>query len=338
MKKGQLPSYIVRNSRGVLYFRKRPGPWVRLETQFPASEAVPIALHLERERLLNEPTPVPKGQTVADVIRHYNASEGYRRLAPRTKSDYDKRTEFWRDKIGHLRPGNIERRHVIGWRDANEKKDGPHEANYRLRVLRIIMEHAINMGHIAAGSNPVSKVPQIKYDGKKREPWPADKIRGFRDTYPRDSVERLILELCLGTGQRISDVLRMQWGDLDGDAIRVRQAKTGKRLHLPFTAELRATLAVTPRRALFIVPADKGTGQRSYFSAAHVMRQARDAIGATAWDLHSLRYTAAAELLLAGCTDDEIAAVTGQSPEMVRHYTATTRQKVRAIKAQKDRG
>ena len=338
MKRGQLPSYIVRNSRGVLYFRKRPGPWVRLETQFPEGQAVPFALHQERERLLHEPTPVPKGQTVADVIRHYNASEGYRKLAPRTKSDYDKRTVFWRDKIGHLRPRNIERRHVIGWLEANARKDGPHEANYRHRVLRIIMEHAIDMAHLPSGANPAKGVKELKYEGKTREPWPAEKIKAFRDAYPRDSVERLILELCLGTGQRISDVLRMQWGDLDGDAIRVRQAKTGKRLHLPFTAELRATLAVTPRRALFIVPADKGAGQRSYFSAAHVMRQARQAIGAGAWDLHSLRYTAAAELLLAGCTDDEIAAVTGQSPEMVRHYTATTRQKVRAIKAQKDRG
>jgi integrase len=338
MKRGQLPSYIVRNSRGVLYFRKRGTPWVRLETQFPAGEAVPFSLHQERERLLNEPRPVPKGETVADVIRHYHASEGYRKLAPRTKSDYDKRTDFWRDAIGHLRPKNIERRHVVGWRDASEKKSGPHEANYRLRVLRILMEHAINMGHLPSGANPVSNVPQIKYEGKVREPWPIEKVKAFRDAYPRDTVERLIFELCIGTGQRISDVLKMQWGDLDGDAIRVRQNKTKKRLHLPFTSELRATLAVTPRRALFIVPAEKGTAQRTYFSAAYAMRQARDKIDARAWDLHSLRYYAAAELLLAGCTDDEIAAVTGQSPEMVRHYTAAVRQKVRAIKAQKDRG
>ncbi|WP_114284023.1 integrase [Candidatus Halocynthiibacter alkanivorans] len=60
----------------------------------------------------------------------------------------------------------------------------------------------------------------------------------------------------------------------------------------------------------------------------------RKIIGAEKYDIHALRYTTASELALAGCSDKLIAAVTGQSIEMVVHYTATVRQKVRAIEAQ----
>lgn len=49
--------------------------------------------------------------------------------------------------------------------------------------------------------------------------------------------------------------------------------------------------------------------------------------------IHSWRYNAATELLEAGCEDDLIAAVTGQSPAMVQHYTKKVRQKIRAVQA-----
>ncbi|MAU44547.1 MAG: integrase [Yangia sp.] len=68
------------------------------------------------------------------------------------------------------------------------------------------------------------------------------------------------------------------------------------------------------------------------------MRAARAAIGAQDYDLHCLRYTAAVELLLAGCSDDLISAVTGQSGAMVRHYRRHVRQRVRAREAQERRG
>jgi hypothetical protein len=35
----------------------------------------------------------------------------------------------------------------------------------------------------------------------------------------------------------------------------------------------------------------------------------------------------------AGCSDDLVAAVTGQSPAMVLHYTKKFRQRIRAVQA-----
>ena len=65
MKGRDLPSYIHRRKRdGKLFFRKRYGAKIveiPLQTQFPAGDTVPFALHQERERMLNAPMPVAEG-------------------------------------------------------------------------------------------------------------------------------------------------------------------------------------------------------------------------------------------------------------------------------------
>lgn len=64
----------------------------------------------------------------------------------------------------------------------------------------------------------------------------------------------------------------------------------------------------------------------------------RREIGAEAFYIHGLRYSAASELAGAGCSDELIAAVTGHATgAMVRKYAGAARQKVRAIEAQSRR-
>jgi predicted transcriptional regulator len=63
----------------------------------------------------------------------------------------------------------------------------------------------------------------------------------------------------------------------------------------------------------------------------------RDRINALDYDINSWRYNAACELVEAGCGDDLVASVTGQSPAMVQHYTKRVRQKIRATQAQQKR-
>lgn len=133
----------------------------------------------------------------------------------------------------------------------------------------------------------------------------------------------------------------MQWGHIDGDEIRVVQNKTKKPLYVPLTEHISANLNAAERSSQFILPKDmskiKTPGAWAYRGAAEAMRDAREAIGAQKYDLHALRYTAAAELLLAGRDDDLIASVTDQSKRMVEHYNRHVRQKSRAREAQKIR-
>ena len=349
MTKGKdLPSYIHRRKRdGVLLFRKRSAGGileVRLETQFPEGAPIPFALHQERERLLSRPMPVAGGKNVEAVLRHYKSHAKFRDLASRTRSDYDIHLSYFVDKLGHLAPSQIERHHVIAWRDVWAKKNSPHFANYRTRVLSIVLEHAKDMGLLKkSDENPAKGLRALKYERTERKEWPAEKVEDFRASYPYGTRERTCFELCLGTGQRIGDVLMMQWGHIRGGVISVKQGKTGKEMDIPMTEHLRAALAAADRHkgALFILAKDmsktKVPGPWAYRSASQAMRKARKAVGALDFDLHALRYTAGVELLLAGCDDDQIASITGQSLDMVRHYTRHARQRARAEQAQKIR-
>lgn len=349
MTKGKdLPSYIHRRKRdGVLLFRKRSAgaiTEIRLETQFPEGDPIPFALHQERQRLLESPAPVAGGRDIAAVLRAYKTNKKFTGLAPRTRRDYEPHLIYFDEKLGRLAPKQVERHHVIAWRDAWARKHSPHHANYRTRVLSIVMEHAKDMGLLTkSDDNPAKGLRALEYTKTDRHEWPADRVEAFRARFPYGTRERTCFELCLGTGQRIGDVLKMQWGHIRGGSIALTQGKTTKSMEIPMTAHLQAALAAAPRNkdTLFILWKDmtktKTPGPWAYRSAAQAMRKAREAVDALPYDLHALRYTAAAELLLAGCTDAQIASITGQSQGMVEHYTRHIRQKAHAKEAQKIR-
>ena len=145
------------------------------------------------------------------------------------------------------------------------------------------------------------------------------------------------MELCVGTGQRIGDVLEMRWSDLQGGAVFVKQNKTSKELWIPILSELQTALDAASRHSVFLLTNERGTNRWSYRGASQAVLNARKQIGALDFDIHSWRYNAACELLEAGCDDDLIAAVTGQSPAMVSHYTKQVRQRIRAQQAQQMR-
>lgn len=304
---------------------------IRLETQFPEGSKIPFELHQEVEKLLNQPRPVAPGRTFAAMVRHYIASDKYRNLAPRTAGDYDQHIGYLLERLGKIEPKRVERRHVIEWLNDWTDKATPHRANYRLRVLRLLLEHSLDMGLLPTNGNPAKGVSELRYERKEREPWPSTLIAEYRATATDRAL--LLFELCLGTGQRIGDVLKMKWGDIQDDGINVRQNKTGKKQWVPLTSHLRAALHTTQRRSVYILTNQTATGPWSYRGASQAIRNVREAIGALDYDIHSLRYSAASELLIAGADDDVIAAITGQSAAMVAHYTRSTRQKVRAMKA-----
>jgi integrase len=235
--------------------------------------------------------------------------------------------------MGDANPAAMKRKDVIRLRDANATK--AYFANYSLRVLRVLMEHCVDLGWCE--TNPAKGVSEIKTEKAGRDPWPLDALDAYRSNCPLGTRERLVMELCVGTGQRIGDVLEMRWSDIQDCAFVIRQNKTGKELWVPIMPELQAALNAASRHSLFILTNERGTNRWSYRGASQAVRNVRERIGAIDYDIHSWRYNAACELVEAGCSDDLVAAVTGQSPAMVLHYTKKVRQKIRAIQAQQKR-
>ncbi|UWS06793.1 tyrosine-type recombinase/integrase [Phaeobacter inhibens] len=299
--KRELPAYVY-NKKGVLYFQRRGYQTTRIESRPGTKEFA-----LEYAALLNGAQAAPTtGKTFSVLVTNYERSQRYKRLAPRTARDYDKVLSWVREKIGSKAVAGIKRKDVIRARDANAET--VRFANYIVQVVRILMEHAIDLGW--RDDNPAKGVSLLKADTKPREPWPPEMIEKFRAA--ADGRALLVFELCLGTGQRIGDVLKMRWSDIECDGINVAQGKTGAKLWVPFTSHLRAILADTQKIGPTICAWGRGK-PTSYRSAHEAVMNVRKVIGAEDYDLHGLRYAAAAELAALGCDDDLIAAVTGHT-------------------------
>jgi integrase len=127
----------------------------------------------------------------------------------------------------------------------------------------------------------------------------------------------LPLLLALWTGQREGDLLRLRWSAYDGETIRLQQSKTGTRVSIPAGAPLKAALNVTARKSPIILVNSHGRPwtpdgfRQSFFKA-------RDRAGIVGVTFNDLRGTAVTRLALVGCTEAEIATITGHSLRDVR--------------------
>lgn len=329
MTKRELPKHVYRQKNGI-YFQRRGWPSRKFEHPFGTAEFWKEYADI---LAIKEESRVISSRTFAALIKSYRASPRYRNLKPRTGLDYDKYLDFFASIMGDRNPARMQRKDVIRLRDSNAEK--AYFANYSLRVLRVLMEHCVDLGW--CDTNPARGVPELKTEKSEREPWPRELLAEYRAACPLGTRERLVMELCVCTGQRIGDVLEMRWSNIKDGAVFVRQSKTKKELWVPILDELQAALDAASRHSVYIVTNERGTNRWSYRGASAAVRKVREQIGATRYDIHSWRYNAACELLEAGCADDLIAAVTGQSPAMVQHYTRKVRQKIRAIEAQRRR-
>lgn len=330
MAKRELPKHVYRQRNGI-YFQRRGWPSQKFGSEFGTPEfwREYAGILSQRER---------PGRVIARsfgaLIDSYRRSPRYRNLKPRTGLDYDKYLDFFREIMGAANPAKMQRKDVIRLRDENADK--VYFANYSLRVLRVLMEHCVDLGW--RDSNPARGVPELKSQKRhEREPWPEELLEAYRAECAIGLRERLVMELCVGTGQRIGDVLNMRWSNIEDGGFSLKQSKTSKELWVPILPELQAALDAASRHSVYILTNERGTNRWSYRGASAAVRKVRERIGALGYDIHSWRYNAACELVEAGCSDDLVAAVTGQSPAMVLHYTKKVRQKVRAIEAQRMR-
>jgi integrase len=325
----ELPPYCYRKGRkGYVYFQRRGAKTQRIHSEPGTADFAAEYAMLLRGR---QPTPA---KTMKGLIASYLDSQRWKDLRPITQRGYRRHLAYFEEVMPAVDPRTVERVHVIQMRDA--LGDKPTDANRKLGVLSVLYEHAIDLGWMKPGTNPVQGVAHLKPTGRKREPWPVEMIEAFRQE--ADARTLLLFELLLGTGQRVADVLAMQWGHIEDDGIRVRQSKTRKGLWVPFTDRLRAVLSDAPKRGLHIVTQENGRPLSYQLAWKNVMDVRRE-IGAERWDIHGLRHSAASEIAaIPGMTDEHVQAITGHSSgAMVRLYAGAARQKARAKEVQRGR-
>lgn len=321
--RGKLPPYVVqvRNKTGrpYLYFQKgrgtaRSGARVRLPDD-PTSPEFWEAY----ARLVQLRAPPRNPNQMRELIAAWQASPQWAGMSIKTKALWMGLSRLIVEHWGELEVGGIEPKHVAMLRD--EYAGTPAKANNLLRCLGSAISWGIERGY--RKDNPVSHVRQFPA-GDGYAPWPWEVIEAARTALRPDLWHTVALALY--TGQRLADVLAMLWSAISRNGISVRQEKTGKLLLIPLHRDLAAVLEDVPRHAVSVLTnTDRRPWTMNGFQATwrrNKPAEVRD-LGLV---FHGLRKSAVVTLLEAGCSDAEVAAVTGQSRTMVEHYARMVNQ------------
>jgi integrase len=183
-----------------------------------------------------------------------------------------------------------------------------HKADYAWTVLALVLSWAKRRGKITV--NPCERGGRV-YDGTRVDfVWSVEDEAAFFEHAPAHL--HLPLLLALWTGQRQGDLLRMSWSAYNGTHIRLRQSKTGARVQIPVGSPLKAALDAAPRKSPIILLTSEGRpwtpdGFRGSWGKACAKA------GITGLTFNDLRGTAVTRLALVGCTEAEIASITGHS-------------------------
>jgi integrase len=259
--------------------------------------------------------------TINALVVSYYGSSNFRGLKASTAAVRRNIVERFRNEHGSKPVTRLERKHIkdiIGARSAT-----PHAANNLLKTLRLLLNYGVEIGMITR--NPALGVKGYPNRGEGFHTWDEVEVAQFEAIYPIGSRERLAFALAIYTGQRISDVIKMGWQHVKDGWIAVRQEKTYTPLMIPMHPELVRMLAAVPRNNLtFLVTARGATFTAGGFSNWFSNRCRKAGLAGTA---HGLRKTAATRLANAGCSTDQIKAITGhRTTQEVERYTRAADQ------------
>jgi integrase len=323
----KLPRYVHgfvdRHGRPRFYFR-RPGfkraplPGLPWSGQF--MEAYEAALD-ETPRIEIGGRRTVAG-TVNAVVIGYFGSAAFQNLAPASRRQYRGIIERFRCEHGEKRIAKLERRNIMAMLDAKART--PVAARDFLRCLRLLIRYAIDIG--LRDSDPTLGIKTCKHKSDGFRTWSEDDITVFESHYPIGNKPRLALELLLHTAQWRADVIRLGPQHVRDGVISVRQQKTGKTLAIPVSPALAVALDATPSTHLtFLVTEDGKPFEAMAFTKW--FRRCCDAAGLFGYSAHGLRKSACRRLAEAGCSANEIAAITGHaSLREVERYTRAADQ------------
>ena len=225
--------------------------------------------------------------------------------------------------FGSLPLDRIDRADVIRWFD-EYSLTAPGGANHALKLLRQILNHAVDCGHL--DTNPAQ--------GIKRNPRPKltrflsgeeigrlhselDRHAGARPSRARQAD---IIRLLLLTGCRKSEIVTLRWQDIDGDTLALGDGKTGPRRVL-LNVPARAILERQPRTgSAYVFPSAFDPG-RPLSPDLGLWRSVRRNAGIEDVRLHDLRHTFASHAVLQGVPLPVVSRLLGHKrPSMTLRY------------------
>jgi integrase len=213
----------------------------------------------------------------------------------------------------------------------DEHKETPRKANYLVSVLRLVLAYAEDRKQTfrlpAHWQNPARRPKKLK-TGDGHRPWEEPEIAAYRKRWRIGTLERVVFETFLNTGQRGGDIAPMVRQQHVKGEIAVAQEKTGARVWIPVSQDLRSALTpwLKSHQHVVLFPTSKG-GQLKVDHMRHLMRDAmRDAEIPDDCTLHGLRYTFATRAIELGLDWQTIESIVGhETAQMASKYAAKRR-------------
>jgi len=255
--------------------------------------------------------------TLSGLIRDFERTKQWRRLADSTKKEYRRVFKFWDGEYGTCPYRALEdkafRADIIKWHDRFSEAR-PREADNRVTILARVLSWAAKDGPLRV--NVLDGFERAYANDRSDIIWLPEHIEAFMAA--ASSEMQFAMVLALHTGQRQADILRLAWSQYDGSSITLRQGKarrlgrTAPVVRVPCTKALRATLDSAQRRAAVMLATKTGLAfKKRYF--AEQWEMTCKAAGITDLHFHDIRGTTVTMLAEAGCTVPEIVAITGHS-------------------------
>jgi integrase len=314
--------FIDRHGKPRFYFR-RPGfkrvplPGLPWSPQFMAAYEAAAG---------QQPTPIgasraQPGSLRALAISYFARSPAFAAKRPATRAVYRSTIDKLCQQHGDKRVALLRREHVV--RLLSAYADKPASANLLLAVLRVLIQHAFEIG--LSLDDPTQHVKAIPNKSTGFHSWTEAEIGRFEQHHPVGTTARFALALLLYTGQRRSDVVRLGRQHIENGGLSIRQQKTGIQVWIPIHEALVPMITAT-NNLTFLVN-EQGAPFTSGSFGNWFKRQCV-AAGLPHCTAHGLRKAAARRLAEASCTPHEIAAITGHASlrEIVR-YTADADRK-----------
>ncbi len=264
--------------------------------------------------------------SLAALIASFYASAEFLDLSPSTRRTYRSVIEELRERHGRKPVRQMLRRHVKEL--MAEKVATPGAANNRLKRLRQLLDHAVELEWRT--DNPARGVKPLRTSGEGFHTWDEGEIARFLDVHGPGTLARRAMVLMLYTGAARVDAVALGWGNIRDGRLSYRRRKTarsgGVMIDIPVHPILAATLEECPPDAFTFLQTIYGAS-RSPNGLGTLMRQWCNAAGLPPCASHGLRKACATRLAEAGATAPELMAVTGHRSlaEAQRYIAAADR-------------
>jgi integrase len=194
--------------------------------------------------------------TVAAILDRYQA-ECLPLLAPRTARDYQRHLGHLKRWFGDRVASELKPKDFATFLHIPPGKKGQVQRVRQLAVLSAAFTQAVSFWYIL-DHNVLRDVKRPKRPPRDRliEDWEFEAVRSHAPLRVQ-----LMMDLAVRIGQRQGDLLDLKWSDIKEGFIHLQQAKTGKRLAIEITPELKRILGkcwMLPNRREWVITRKQG--------------------------------------------------------------------------------